>query len=189
MNLFQDSVAGVQLAARQPEIEAITEPEPLPPPPVGKPAVKRTLLADDDWGIRTLLGRILESEGYDVLFARDGREMIAQCRKQAPDLVLLDLNMPVLDGWAAFQVMLMSEPMIPTIIITARHGQYDTANQLGTDALMEKPLNFYLLLDAIQQLLAETETERIRRLTDPNFKTHFLDGRESSDGNKTRAAA
>src|SRR5262245_40181232 len=74
------------------------------------------LLADDDPGVRETLGRVLESEGYRVLLAKTGREAVTQCRTDPPDLVLLDLNMPVMDGWAAFRMMNQTDPMRPVVV-------------------------------------------------------------------------
>ena len=134
----------------------------------------RILLADDDADVREMLGRVLESEQYEVVPARTGREAAAKFIAHVPDLVLLDLNMPDRDGWDAFDLMEQTHPLVPVIVITARPQQYKHAAELGVDALMEKPLNLPLLLSTIAGLLAESETERVRRLTDPGFKTAYL---------------
>ena len=123
---------------------------------------------------REVLGRLLESEHYRVIFARTGREAAARFVADPPDLVLLDLNMPDRDGWAAFRVMNVAHPMLPVIVITARPNQYPQATESGVDAFMEKPLDPAILLGAIRKLLAETEAERMRRLIDPEFQTAFL---------------
>jgi DNA-binding response OmpR family regulator len=138
---------------------------------------KRILLADDDPGVREMLGRVLASENYDVLYAKNGREASTKFIADPPDLVLLDLNMPDRDGWTAFRMMNVAQPMLPVIVITARPNQYPQAADLGVDGLMEKPLNLPVLLRAIRDLLAETDAERTRRLTDPEFKTVFLNQR------------
>jgi DNA-binding response OmpR family regulator len=138
------------------------------------PTLKRILLADDDNAICEMLGRVLESEHYEVLIAKTGQEAAARFATGQPDLVLLDLNMPGLDGWEAFSMMCKSDPMVPVIVITARPGQYATAVHLGIDAIMEKPLDFDLLLETVEGLLSETEIERTRRLTDPEFRTRYL---------------
>jgi DNA-binding response OmpR family regulator len=135
---------------------------------------KRILLADDDPGVRELLGRILESEHYRVTFARTGREAASKFAYDLPDIVLLDINMPEQDGWAAFRLMNTAHTLVPVIVITARPNQYRQARELGIDAFMEKPLNFPVLLEAIRRLLNETEAERTRRLIDPDFNTELL---------------
>lgn len=142
-------------------------------------ATKRILLADDDPGVREMVGRVLESENYAVTFARNGREAARQFSASSPDLVLLDLNMPDCDGWKTFGLLCNQNPLVPVIVITARPHQLDNAVELGVDALMEKPLNLPLLLETIRNLLAETEAERTQRLTNPEFKTVLLGPAES----------
>jgi DNA-binding response OmpR family regulator len=134
----------------------------------------KILLADDEADVREMLGRVLESEHYDVVLARTGRETAAKFIADVPDLVLLDLNMPDRDGWDAFDLMNQTHPFVPVIVITARPQQYEHAAELGIDALMEKPLDLPLLLATIADLLAESETECVQRLTDPGFKTAYL---------------
>jgi DNA-binding response OmpR family regulator len=148
---------------------------------------KRILLADDDPGVRETLGRVLESERYAVTFAKTGHEAAAKFVSDPPDLVLLDLNMPGKDGWAAFRLMNAAHPLLPVIVITARPHQYQQAVDLGVDAFMEKPLNLPVLLDAIRDLLTESEAERTRRLTNPGFETAFLNHTDQASGNGDRS--
>jgi two-component system nitrogen regulation response regulator NtrX len=135
---------------------------------------KRILLVDDDPGIREALGRVLESEGYEVVLAATGREAVARFASSRPDLVLLDLNMPDLDGWEAIDRITRDHPFVSVIVITARPKQYEQAMEMAVDALMEKPLDLPVLLEAVAGLVAETESERVRRLSNPEFKTQFL---------------
>jgi len=87
---------------------------------------------------------------------------------------LLDINMPGLDGWQTLERMERRRPLIPVIVITARPNQYRHAVGAGVDALMEKPLDFPRLLEAIAGLLAETPQQRLTRLTRPDFATASL---------------
>jgi DNA-binding response OmpR family regulator len=135
---------------------------------------KKILLADDDAGVREMVGRVLESEHYEVMPARTGREAARKFIMERPDLVLLDLNMPDRDGWEAFDLMNSTRHLVPVIIITARPQQYDHAADLGVDALMEKPLDLQLLLRTIAGFLAESDSERVNRLTSRDFKTVWL---------------
>jgi DNA-binding response OmpR family regulator len=134
----------------------------------------KILLADDSVNVREMLGRVLECENYEVTLARTGREAAAKFIADVPDLVLLDLNMPDRDGWDAFDLMNQTHPFVPVIVITAKPQQYKHAEELGVDALMEKPLHLPLLLATIAGLLAESEAEHVQRLTDPGFKTAYL---------------
>jgi CheY-like chemotaxis protein len=135
---------------------------------------KTILLADDDASVQTMIRRVLESENYRVLLASTGREAASQFLNGPPDLVLLDLNMPDKDGWEAWHVMDALHPFVPVILITARPNQYEQAKRMRIEALMEKPLDLPLLLRTIQRLLVEPDEERIRRITDQNFKTTLL---------------
>jgi DNA-binding response OmpR family regulator len=136
---------------------------------------KRVLVADDDERVRAALADVLESEGYEVDQTRDGRETVARVVEDAPDLVLLDLNMPQLDGWAAFTQMDRLSPLVPVIVITARPHQYQEAVRLGVDAFMEKPLNIPVLLSAIKRLVNETPERHMARITDRGFVTRLLE--------------
>jgi CheY-like chemotaxis protein len=135
---------------------------------------KRILLADDDPGIREMLGRVLESEQYEVALAGTGREAVARFAAHPPDLILLDLNMPDLDGWEAIDRITRSHPFASVIVITARPKQYEQAAGMFIDAFMEKPLDLAVLLAAIADLVAESEAERAARLLNPDFKTQYL---------------
>jgi CheY-like chemotaxis protein len=142
---------------------------------------KTILLADDDPSVRTMIGRVLEMEGYDVLPASSGKEAVSQYLRGPPDVVLLDLNMPEKDGWEAWHLMSSLHPCVPVIVITARPNQYEHAKQLRIDALMEKPLDLGLLLETIRQLLAEPDAERLLRVTGPDFKTQWLNAPQRAD--------
>ncbi len=135
---------------------------------------KRILLADDDPAIRQLLGRVLRLENFEVIFAQTGREAVAKYLDGAPDLVLLDLNMPDKDGWEAWHLMSSLHPTLPVIIITARPHQCEKASRMRANALMEKPLDLPVLLEAIHRLVAEPEPARLARLADPAFQTTQL---------------
>ena len=146
---------------------------------------KTILLADDDPSVRTMVGRVLETEGYEVVPASSGNEAVARFLNGPPDLVLLDLNMPEKDGWEAWHLMNSLHPMVPAIIITARPNQYECANGLRIDALMEKPLDLHLLLQTISQLLAESDAHRIARVSAPDFTTPWLNGPNNPQGRRT----
>ncbi|HTD66126.1 MAG TPA: response regulator [Candidatus Limnocylindria bacterium] len=132
------------------------------------------LLVDDDPSIREFLGRALKMENYDVVLARDGREAAVKYLVVPYDLVLLDLNMPRMDGWEVLHTIQQMQPLLPVIVITARPHQYERAVTNKVDALMEKPLDLPLLLKAIRELLAQSIYERVARLHDPNVKTALL---------------
>jgi two-component system response regulator GlrR len=147
-----------------------------PPSGTSRPGLKRILVADDDASVRGSLTAVLESEGYAVDEARDGNEVVARATENAPDLVLLDLNMQDTDGRAAFSHLDRVSPRPPVIAITARPHQYSEAVKLGVAAFMEKPLNIAVLMRAIQRFTSETEPLRSSRLAHPEFVTQLLGG-------------
>lgn len=125
---------------------------------------KRILLADDDPGVRGSLTRVLQSEGFLVLPAPNGEEAIQLASASKVDLVLLDLNMPVRNGWDVFEHLTTENPLLPVVIITARQNQLFTALGAGAGALLEKPLDIPVLLQTISALLAESSETRLARL-------------------------
>jgi len=142
---------------------------------------KKILLVDDDASVRATLGRVLEAEEYDVLPAESAQKALAQFLRRTPDLVLLDLDMPDGDGWQVFELMEQSHPLVPIIVLTGLPNQMRRATDYGIDALMEKPLDFPMLLTTIRELLAESEPQRVARLTDKGFTTRLLDAHRKNE--------
>ena len=136
--------------------------------------IHKILVADDDAAVRKALANVLESEGFDVLVAENAREAVREFIAEPPSLVLLDINMPDKSGWEVFKMMEALHPFVPVIVITARPNQYERALLDGVDALMEKPLDFVLLLKTIERLVREGEKDRIDRLCRKEFSTEFL---------------
>lgn len=125
---------------------------------------RRVLVVDDDSSIRESLRKVLQTEGYEVALAGNGREAIDKFNQERIDLVLLDLNLPVNSGWDTFGTLTAIDPLLPIIIITGRQNQSRLAAAAGISALMEKPLNVPLLLQTIAGLLAEEPMTRLKRL-------------------------
>lgn len=142
---------------------------------------RRILIVDDDALVRSSLAAVLECESYEVYGAVDGDDAIKVAIEHKPDLVLLDLNMPKMDGWSAFAKLEEVRPLIPVIVVTARPNQYPRAVELGVDAFMEKPLNFPVLLRAIRRLTYEPESRHAKRITNPGFVTSLLDNHTPND--------
>ncbi|HUB86848.1 MAG TPA: response regulator [Verrucomicrobiae bacterium] len=128
-----------------------------------KPAQRKILLVDDDPGVRQILHRLLMDEDYLVFSAANGAEALRLAETTEIDLVLLDLNMPVKNGWETFEQFSIKNPLLPIILITARVNQFFPALAAGVGALMEKPLDFVKLFHTIQDLLDEPEDARVAR--------------------------
>ena len=96
----------------------------------------RVLLADDDPGLRDVVRRCLEARGWVVVQAGDGEDALASGRRHPPDLVVLDVRMPRLDGWEVL-TQLKSDPRtrgVPVIMLTSRSGTADVVDGLGRGA-------------------------------------------------------
>lgn len=130
-----------------------------------QPQKPTILLVDDDPAIRQILVRLLEEEDYAVLTAANGLEAVVVNESAKIDLVLLDLNMPVKDGWETFEQLSSHSPLLPIILITARPNQFSPALASGVGALLEKPLDFTKLFQTIRDLLEESDEERLARVT------------------------
>ena len=131
----------------------------------------RILIAEDFDDNRELLRLILESAGYAVREARDGRELVEAARKEPFDLVLIDISMPHLDGWGAISELRADRATraLPAVAVTAFAGEQDRLRALasGFDAYVAKPFRSRELLEAISRLLDGT-----RRRDDPGDGEH-----------------
>lgn len=117
------------------------------------------LLVEDNEMNRDMLSRRLLRRGHDVLIAVDGAQGVAIAQEHLPDLILMDMSLPVLDGWSAAR-QLKSVPQtqfIPIIALTAHAmaGDREKCIEAGCDDYDTKPIEFSRLLDKIQALLPE----------------------------------
>jgi two-component system cell cycle response regulator DivK len=115
------------------------------------------LIADDYDDNRELLRLMLEADGYTIREARDGGEFVRMAREEVPDLALVDLSMPVLDGWKAIRELRADARTraVPCIAITAFAAEQDRLHALasGFDAYLSKPFRTGDLLELVKQLL------------------------------------
>lgn len=135
---------------------------------------KTVLVVDDDEAVRDSMKKVLESADFDVLLASDGQEAVEQARPGRVDLLMLDIGLPIRNGWDAFAQITAANPCLPIIIITGHSDQYPVASAAGASAFMEKPLDASQLLATIQELLAEPKEERLLRLTSRTGKPRYV---------------
>lgn len=143
---------------------------------------KQVLIVDDDQAIRESLRKVLEGADYKVAVARDGLEAEALFELRAIDLVLLDLNLPSQSGWDIFERFTTRHPTVPVIIITGMPNQYSTALAAGVGGLLEKPVEAPALLRTVDQLLSESEEERLRRMCGYEHDTKYLRSPQADEG-------
>lgn len=122
--------------------------------------MKKLLLVEDNEMNRDMLSRRLERRGYQVVIAVDGEQGIAAAREHRPDLILMDMSLPVLDGWESTR-RLKQEPdtqAIPVLALTAHAmaGERDKALAAGCNDYDTKPVDFVRLLGKIESLLPTT---------------------------------
>ncbi len=121
----------------------------------------RILLVEDNEMNRDMLSRRLQRKGYEVIIALDGEAGVAIAVKELPDLILMDMSLPVLDGWEATRRLksLQETASIPVIALTAHAmaGDREKAIGAGCDDYDAKPIDFERLLGKMQALLKKQE--------------------------------
>lgn len=131
--------------------------------------IYEVLVIDDDEKITSLLRRSLAFDGYKVRTAKDGKEGLAQMLEKEPDLVVLDVMMPQLDGWEVCRRIRESGSRVPILMLTAKDEVADRVKglDLGADDYLVKPFALEELLARVRALLrrkgsqTEPETERL----------------------------
>lgn len=118
---------------------------------------KRILIVDDEEDILNVLKFRLEANNYEVLTASDGHEGLNKARTERPDLLILDLMLPKLDGYKVCRMLKFDESYkaIPIIMFTAKAQQKDEelGKEMGADAYIAKPFEPEILLEKIRVLL------------------------------------
>ncbi|HET6172181.1 MAG TPA: response regulator transcription factor [Gaiellales bacterium] len=115
----------------------------------------RVLIVDDDAGVRRMLARTLEAEGYGVSVAADGGSALVEIERSAPDLILLDITMPGMDGLGVTKRLRGKGDALPVLMLTARDGVADRVAGLdaGADDYLVKPFATDELLARVRALL------------------------------------
>src|SRR5882724_9036787 len=117
--------------------------------------MSKILVIDDEPGIRDLLDILLRRKGYDVIVAESGQKGLECFRRERPDVLVLDLKMPGMDGLTVLQQVRSLDPKTPVIILTGA-GTAETEQRvraLGVTEYVEKEFSLHLLGDALKRLL------------------------------------
>jgi two-component system, cell cycle response regulator DivK len=122
--------------------------------------MKKILLVEDNEMNRDMLSRRLERKGYEVSIAVDGRQGVEMAQSATPDLILMDMSLPVLDGWEATRQLKNADATrhIPIIALTAHamSGDRERALEAGCDDYDTKPIELPRLLEKIETMLNRT---------------------------------
>lgn len=110
------------------------------------------LVVDDDPSIRTTISEILVMEGYPVETAADGAEALQAVERAQPALVLLDMRMPVLDGWGFARALRDRGMHLPILVMTAAQNARRWAEEIGAEGYLAKPFELLDLLNAVKRL-------------------------------------
>ena len=123
-------------------------------------ARKRILVVDDDVDIRTELAEFLETKGYQVEVAGDGREALEMIKAAPADVVITDIKMPRGDGYELIRQLRAMDPVIPIIIIAGHVSQpdFNKAKKFGGTIIMKKPISVRKLYKHLKHL-NESEDE------------------------------
>ena len=121
-------------------------------------AQNKVLVVEDDTNQRLLYEEELREEGYEVISAGDGREALQVARDSNPDLVILDINMPAMDGLDALSQLLEINPSLPIIINTAYPGYQDSFTTWSADAYIVKSSDLTELKATVKRLLDKSES-------------------------------
>ena len=129
------------------------------PRPRPRPARRRgrILVVDDDRDLRELLSAVLNSAGYEVLTAENGAAALSVLRTVIPDLIILDLMMPVMNGWQfrEAQSALPDYAAIPVVCLSGHHAARHQATALGIDVCIVKPFEIDDLFAAVNRFFPE----------------------------------
>jgi CheY-like chemotaxis protein len=110
------------------------------------------LVVDDDPAIRTTIADILGLEGYAVETAANGVEALDAVERQSPSVIVLDMRMPVMDGWTFARELEARAIRLPIIVITAAQNARHWAEEIRADAYLPKPFDLNDLLETVERL-------------------------------------
>jgi len=120
-------------------------------------AKKKVLIVDDEKDFVEMLSDRLQAKGYEIIKAFDGAEGLEKARASKPDLIILDIIMPKMDGFDVCRKLKIDKEYkkIPVIMLTAKfqHSDINFADEMGADTYITKPLELGLLSDKIKELL------------------------------------
>ena len=139
---------------------------------------RNILVVEDDRNICDLIHMYLVKEGFDVRIAGDGGKAIEEFQKQVPDLILLDIMLPVMDGWSVC-AKIRETSKVPIIMLTAKSEVFDRIQglEMGADDYIVKPFEMKELIARINRTNSTTEAGEGRTLSDLLARRECMTGR------------
>ena len=119
----------------------------------------KLLLVEDHEELWDFLSRRLRKRGFEIVLAHDGQQALDQVEAQTPDLMLLDMDLPIIDGWTVARTLRQRDNRIPIIALTAHamSGDREKAITAGCDDYHAKPVDFSRLLNQVDEVLLKRE--------------------------------
>lgn len=117
----------------------------------------KILLVDDDSGIRMLISKFLEREGFEIITAEDGLQGVDEAKANHPDLIILDVVMPRMDGLTAARLIKFYKPLqdVPIIFLTAKDAKKDIelAEEVKAEVYITKPFDVHQVVKVVKEIL------------------------------------
>lgn len=124
----------------------------------------KILIVDDDIGIRMLLSKFLQRHGFETILAEDGLEGMEIAKKIQPDLIILDVVMPRMDGLTAARLIKFYKPLseVPIIFLTAKDAEkeIELAQEARAEVYITKPFDVNQVIHVVKELLAQSVSEK-----------------------------
>jgi CheY-like chemotaxis protein len=123
----------------------------------------KILIVDDDPGIRMLLSKFLQREGYETLMAQNGLEGVEFAKKHQPDLIIMDVVMPQMDGLTAARLIKFYKPLgeVPILFLTAKDAdkEIELAQAVRAEVYITKPFDVHQVTEVVRETLSGKKTK------------------------------
>ena len=147
--------------------------------------MKKVLIVDDEKDLVGLVSLHMKMAGFQTIFADDGYRALDLVRVERPDLVILDIMLPEIDGWEICRTMRLEKPHLPIILLTALSSDEDRAKgfDLGADDYVTKPFSPRELAARVKRILSHvSQKEELRFYRSGSLEVNLADGEVKSNG-------
>ncbi|MGI5836393.1 MAG: response regulator [Chloroflexota bacterium] len=121
---------------------------------------KTVLVVDDEWDLQELISIVLRQEGYGVARAADGGDALKSVERSMPDLILLDMKMPGVDGWSfASEFRKKHGFHVPIVVLTASEDAKESADEIGANDWLGKPFDLDRLVSTVRRVIGPAQMD------------------------------